>query len=119
MRLSKFLYAIMLTNLCLLSFFSLIKAIFPRVSTKPVPNDDSCPLPVRVGEHISLGICFPSRGTYITRDMCFPGRGTHITRDMCLPGRGTQITRDMCFPGRGTHITRDMCFPGREHISLG
>ena len=30
----------------LLSFFSLIKTIYPRVSTKPLPNDAKSPLPV-------------------------------------------------------------------------
>ena len=32
----------------LLSFFSLIKTIYPRVSTKPLPNDARSPLPVDV-----------------------------------------------------------------------
>ena len=32
----------------LLSFFSLIKTIYPRVSTKPLPNDAKSPLPVDV-----------------------------------------------------------------------
>ena len=32
----------------LLSFFSLIKTIYPRVSTKPPPNDAKSPLPVDV-----------------------------------------------------------------------
>ena len=32
----------------LLSFFSLIKTIYPRVLTKPLPNDAKCPLPVDV-----------------------------------------------------------------------
>ena len=98
-----FLYAITLTNLYLLSFFSLIKAIFPRVSTKPVPNDDSCPLPVKVGEHISLGICVLLPRKHISLVICVPS-------DMCSPTRETHIPNNMCFPGRGTHITRDMCF---------
>ena len=32
----------------LLSFFSLLKTIYPRVSTKPLPNDAKSPLPVDV-----------------------------------------------------------------------
>ena len=32
----------------LLTFFSLIKTIYPRVSTKPLPNDAKSPLPVDV-----------------------------------------------------------------------
>ena len=32
----------------LLSFFSLIKTIYPRVSTEPLPNDARSPLPVDV-----------------------------------------------------------------------
>ena len=32
----------------LLSFFSLIKTIYPRVSTEPLPNDAKSPLPVDV-----------------------------------------------------------------------
>ena len=32
----------------LLSFFSLIRTIYPRVSTKPLPNDAKSPLPVDV-----------------------------------------------------------------------
>ena len=31
-----------------LSFFSLIKTIYQRVSTKPLPNDEKSPLPVDV-----------------------------------------------------------------------
>ena len=33
-------------KLVLLSFFSLLKTIYPRVSTKPLPNDAKSPLPV-------------------------------------------------------------------------
>ena len=35
-------------KLVLLSFFSLFKTIYPRVSTKPLPNDAKSPLPVDV-----------------------------------------------------------------------
>ena len=35
-------------KLVLLSFFSLLKTIYPRVSTKPLPNDAKSPLPVDV-----------------------------------------------------------------------
>ena len=34
--------------LLLISFFLLIKTIYPRVSTKPLPNDAKIPLPVDV-----------------------------------------------------------------------
>ena len=33
----------------LLTFFSLIKMIYPRLLTKPLPNDAKSPLPVDVG----------------------------------------------------------------------
>ena len=36
------------TKFVLLSFFSLIKRIYPRVSTKPLHNDTKSPLPVDV-----------------------------------------------------------------------
>ena len=35
-------------KLVLLSFCSLLKTIYPRVSTKPLPNDAKSPLPVDV-----------------------------------------------------------------------
>ena len=35
-------------KLVLLSFFSLLKTIYPRVSSKPLPNDAKSPLPVDV-----------------------------------------------------------------------
>ena len=35
-------------KLVLLSLFSLLKTIYPRVSTKPLPNDAKSPLPVDV-----------------------------------------------------------------------
>ena len=38
----------------LLSFFSLLKTIYPRVSTKPLPNDAKSPLPVNVRRHRCL-----------------------------------------------------------------
>ena len=43
----------------LLSFFSLIKTIFPRVSTKPLPYDAKSPLPVDVRRSKTLLLKFP------------------------------------------------------------
>ena len=43
----------------LLTFFSLIKAIHPRVSTKPLPNDAKSPLPVDVCRSKSLLLKVP------------------------------------------------------------
>ena len=42
----------------LLSFFSLIKTIYPRVSTKPLPSDAKSPLPVDVRRSKTLLIKF-------------------------------------------------------------
>ena len=44
----------------LLSFFSLIKTIYPRVSTKPLPCDGKSPLPVDVRRSKKLLIKLPS-----------------------------------------------------------
>ena len=43
-----------------LSFFSLIKTIYPRVSTKPLPNDAKSPLPVDVRRSTTLLLKLPS-----------------------------------------------------------
>ena len=43
----------------LLSFFSLIKTIYPRVSTKPLPNDAKSPLPVDVRRSKTLLLRLP------------------------------------------------------------
>ena len=43
----------------LLSFFSLIKTIYSRVSTKPLPNDSKSPLPVDVRRSKTLLLKFP------------------------------------------------------------
>ena len=43
----------------LLSFFSLIKTIYPRVSTKPLPNDAKSPLPVDVRRSKTLLLKLP------------------------------------------------------------
>ena len=43
----------------LLSFFSLIKTIYPRVSTKPLPNDAKSPLPVDVRRSKTLFLKLP------------------------------------------------------------
>ena len=44
----------------LLSFFSLIKTIYPRVSTDPLPNDAKSPFPVDVRRSKTLLLKFPN-----------------------------------------------------------
>ena len=46
-------------KLVLLSFFSLLKTIYPRVSTKPLPNDAKSPLPVDVRRSKTLLLQLP------------------------------------------------------------
>ena len=48
----------------LLSFFSLIKRIYPRVSTKPLPNDAKSPLPVDVRRSKTLLLKLPINITH-------------------------------------------------------
>ena len=48
-------------KLVLLSFFSLLKTIYPRVSTKPLPNDAKSPLPVDVRRSKTLLLKLPIR----------------------------------------------------------
>ena len=48
-------------KLVLLSFFSLLKTIYPRVSTKPLPNDAKSPLPVDVRRSKTLLLKLPNR----------------------------------------------------------
>ena len=47
-------------KLVLLSFFSLLKMIYPRVSTKPLPNDAKSPLPVDVRRSKTLLLKLPN-----------------------------------------------------------
>ena len=47
----------------LLSFFSLMKRIYPRVSNKPLPNDAKGPLPVDVRRSTTLLLKFPNKPT--------------------------------------------------------
>ena len=47
-------------KLVLLSFFSLLKTIYPRVSTKPLPNDAKSPLPVDVRRSKMLLLKLPN-----------------------------------------------------------
>ena len=47
-------------KLVLLSFFSLLKTIYPRVSTKPLPNDAKSPLPVDVRSSKTLLLKLPN-----------------------------------------------------------
>ena len=46
-------------KLVLLSFFSLLKTIYPRVSTKPLPNDTKSPRPVDVRPSKTLLLKLP------------------------------------------------------------
>ena len=46
-------------KLVLLSFFSLLKTIYPRVSSKPLPNDAKSPLPVDVRRSKTLLLKLP------------------------------------------------------------
>ena len=46
-------------KLVLLSFCSLLKTIYPRVSTKPLPNDAKSPLPVDVRRSKTLLLKLP------------------------------------------------------------
>ena len=47
-------------KLVLLSFFSLLKTIYLRVSTKPLPNDAKSPLPVDVRRSKTLLLKLPN-----------------------------------------------------------
>ena len=47
----------------LLSFFSLMKRIYPRVSNKPLPNDAKGPLPVDVRRSTTLLLKLPIKPT--------------------------------------------------------
>ena len=49
-------------KLVLLSFFSLLKTIYPRVSTKPLPNDVKSSLPVDVHRSKTLLLKLPIVG---------------------------------------------------------
>ena len=51
-------------KLVLLSLFSLLKTIYPRVSTKPLPNDAKSPLPVDVRRSKTLLLKLPSGHFY-------------------------------------------------------
>ena len=44
----------------LLSFFSVLKTIYPRVSTKTLPNDTKSPLPVDVRRSTTLLLKLPT-----------------------------------------------------------
>ena len=51
----------------LLSFFSLIKTIYQRVSTKPLPNDAKSPLPVDVRRSKTPLLKLPIKGVALNR----------------------------------------------------
>ena len=53
-------------KLVLLSFFSLLKTIYPRVSTKPLPNDAKSPLPVDVRRSKALLLKLPNERTLLS-----------------------------------------------------
>ena len=55
------------TKFVLLSFFSPIKTIYPRVSTKPQPNAAKSPLPVDVRRSKTLLLKLPFLGVSKTR----------------------------------------------------
>ena len=57
----------------LLSFFSLIKRIYPRVSNKPLPNDAKGPLPVDVRRSTTLLLKLPN----VEQRYCISIRKTH------------------------------------------
>lgn len=44
----------------LLIFFSLIKTSYQKVSTKPLPNDEKCPIPVDARRSKTLLLKFPA-----------------------------------------------------------
>ena len=52
-------------KLVLLSFFSLLKTIYPRVSTKPLPNDAKSPLLVDVRRSKTLLLKLPIIGHWL------------------------------------------------------
>ena len=54
-------------KLVLLSFFSLLKTIYPRVSTKPLPNDAKSPLPVDVRRSKTLLLKLPNEVAVVQR----------------------------------------------------
>ena len=58
-------------KLVLLSFFSLLKTIYPRVSTKPLPNDAKSPLPVDVRRSTTLLLKLPINTYFSLRAKCW------------------------------------------------
>ena len=54
-------------KLVLLSFFSLLKTIYPRVSTKPLPSDAKSPLPVDVRRSKTLLLKLPNNKKLIRK----------------------------------------------------
>ena len=63
-------------KLVLLSFFSLLKTIYPRVSTKPLPSDTKSPLPVDVLRSKTLLLKLPNRVSVFTQGL--------IKRGLCI-----------------------------------
>ena len=56
----------------LLSFFSLMKRIYPRVSNKPLPSDAKGPFPVDVRRSTTLLLKLPIESDLYL--ICLPGR---------------------------------------------
>ena len=57
-------------KLVLLSFFSLLKTIYPRVSTKSFPSDAKSPLPVDVRRPKTLLLKLPIETRALTSTAC-------------------------------------------------
>ena len=72
----------------LLSFFSIVKRIYPRVSTKPLPNDAKSPLPVDVRRSKTLLLKLPNN--LIRRWTSTPGGGRYS------PIKGTGLLVGKC-----------------------
>ena len=51
-----------------LTFFSLLKTIYPRVLTKPLPNDAKSPVPVDVRRSKTLLLKFSNVSIFVRRD---------------------------------------------------
>ena len=63
----------------LLTFFSLLKTISPRVLTKPLPNDAKSPLPVDVRRSKTLLLKLPNKYSLACRDSSDVIRAMYIS----------------------------------------
>ena len=73
----------------LLNFFSLLKTIYPRVLTKPLPNDAKSPLPVDVRRSKTLLLKVPREKTTATG-----GKGAKLK---CTLKEKLQTSPGTCF----------------------